>query len=150
MANMFFKDGTDWINFLAIVYPIDSIYITVSDDSPANLIGGTWSELKGRYYLRCFTSEGNDGYGETGTTGGSNYIYTRNLPSHAHAQNQYTFLSRTSAEKKFANVSNGYFIGTVAETGEALTQSTGGGRDILARLLHRPRMETYRLEKIWW
>lgn len=84
MAKMFFKDGTDWINFLAIVYPIDSIYITVSDDSPANLIGGTWSELKGRYYLRCFTSEGNAGYGETGTTGGSNYINTDNLPSHKH------------------------------------------------------------------
>ena len=31
MANMFFNDGTDWVNFAAIVYPIDSIYVTVLD-----------------------------------------------------------------------------------------------------------------------
>lgn len=31
MVNMFFNDGIDWVNFAAIVYPIDSIYITVLD-----------------------------------------------------------------------------------------------------------------------
>ena len=127
MAKMFFKNGNDWMNFLAIVYPIDSIYITVSDDSPAQLIGGTWNELKGRYYLRTFTAAGNEGYGETGTTGGSNYITVSQLPAHSHPQNRYTFLSRTSAAKRFTNASSGYYIGTVDETGEALTQSTGGG-----------------------
>ena len=127
MANMFFKNGADWINFLTMVYPVNSIYLTISEESPADLIGGTWSELKGRYYLRCFTSEGSEGYGEAGTTGGSNYISVNSLPSHSHPQNQYTFLSRTNAAKKFANVANGYYIGTVIETGEARTQATGGG-----------------------
>ena len=127
MANMFFKNGADWISVLSIVYPVGSIYLTVSDESPADLIGGTWSELKGRSYLRSYMAEGNEGYGEAGTTGGSNYISVNNLPSHSHAQNQYTFLSRTSADKKFANVANGYYIGTVIETGEARTQQTGGG-----------------------
>lgn len=129
MAKMFFKNGTDWINFLAIVYPVDSIYLTVSDDSPAQLIGGTWSELRGNYYLRSFASKDSEGYGESGTTGGSNFIAVRNLPAHTHPQNRYTFLSRSSAAKRFTNASSGYFIGTVDETGEALTQSTGGARD---------------------
>ena len=30
MANMFFNDETDWINFLAIVYPINSILLAAN------------------------------------------------------------------------------------------------------------------------
>lgn len=126
MANIYYKNGSSWTSLLSIVYPVGSIYLTINNTSPANLVGGTWNELKGRYYLRSYT-ESDTGYDNPGATGGSNYLTVRNLPSHAHAQNRYTFLSRNGAEKKFASVSQGYFIGTVAETGEALTQSTGGG-----------------------
>ena len=84
MANMFFHNGTDWISILSIVYPIDSIYITISDISPAESIGGTWSEIIGRFYLRSYIAEG-EGYGESGTTGGSNTIDIDSLPSHRHA-----------------------------------------------------------------
>ena len=140
MANMFFHNGTDWINFLTMVYPVNSIYLTISDESPADLIGGTWSEIQGRLYLRSYIDEGNTGYGKAGTTGGTNYISVDSLPAHSHDQNQYTFLNRTSAAKKFANVANGYYIGTVIETGEARTQTTGQGK------IHMP---AYFIVHVW-
>lgn len=126
MAKIFYKEGSSWKELIALAYPVGAIYLTTNDTSPAELFGGSWSELKGRYYLRGYTTDSN-GFANAGETGGSNYIYTRHLPSHSHPQNQYTFLSRASAEKKFQNVNQGYYIGTVIETGEALTQPTGDG-----------------------
>jgi len=83
MANIYYKNGNSWTSLLSIVYPVGSVYITVNDTSPANLVGGTWNELKGRYYLRSYT-ESDTGYDDPGTTGGSNYITTKHLPSHTH------------------------------------------------------------------
>ena len=83
MANIYYKNGSSWTSFLSIVYPVVSIYLTINYTIPANLVGGTWSELKGRYYLRSYT--GTDiGYDDPGTTGGTNYITISNLPSHTH------------------------------------------------------------------
>lgn len=34
-----------------LVYPVGSIYISVNSTNPANLFGGTWEQLKGRFLL---------------------------------------------------------------------------------------------------
>lgn len=38
-----------YINLLDIIYPIGSIYMSFNPVSPAEFIGGTWEQLKGRY-----------------------------------------------------------------------------------------------------
>lgn len=61
------------VNLINMVYPIGSIYMSVSSTSPATLFGGTWVQLKDRFLL---------GAGDTytnGSTGGS-----ASLQAHSH------------------------------------------------------------------
>ena len=43
---------SNFVNLLDIVYPVGSIYITTTENSPADSIGGTWVKIEGRF-LRC-------------------------------------------------------------------------------------------------
>lgn len=51
-------------SLLDLVYPIGSIYITVSNASPAALFGGTWASISGRFLLATSSSY------PAGSTGG--------------------------------------------------------------------------------
>ena len=56
---------SNFVNLLDIIYPVGSIYITTTENSPADSIGGTWVKIEGRF-LRAADS------GENSTeTGGS-------------------------------------------------------------------------------
>ena len=63
-----------------LVYPVGSIYMSVSSTSPATLFGGTWEQLKDRFLL---------GVGDTysnGATGGeaTHTLTVEEMPSHTH------------------------------------------------------------------
>lgn len=63
-----------------MVYPINSIYMSVNSTSPASLFGGGWTQLKDRFLL---------GAGDTytgGATGGAATVTlsTNEMPSHSH------------------------------------------------------------------
>lgn len=47
------------------IYPVGSIYMSVANANPANLFGGTWEQIKGRFLLGCGEndSNSNDFYG---------------------------------------------------------------------------------------
>ena len=62
------------------VYPIGSIYMSVSSTSPATLFGGTWTQLKDRFLLGAGDTYSN------GNTGGSSTVTltTAQMPSHSH------------------------------------------------------------------
>ena len=65
-----------WINITDIIYPIGSYYISNNNTPPAELFGGTWTQLTGRFlYATTSTS-----------TGGSNThtLTVNQIPSHAH------------------------------------------------------------------
>lgn len=79
--------------FKLIIYPVGSIYMSISDVNPANLFGGTWEQIKGRFLLGTGLPEANiwDGWGSVtggydvgpGTTGGEDVhaLTTAELPS---------------------------------------------------------------------
>lgn len=69
-----------YMNLLEVVYPVGSIYMSILDTSPATLIGGSWSKLTNAFLATSGTI-----MGEAGTTSGSNFIQTENLPSHKHS-----------------------------------------------------------------
>ena len=55
---------SNFVNLLDIIYPVGSVYITATENSPANSIGGTWAEIKDRVLLdrtnaNCLTVGGN-------------------------------------------------------------------------------------------
>lgn len=62
------------------VYPVGSIYMTLSSTAPSVLFGGTWQRVQGRYLL------GADDQHTSGTLGGSfSYqIAVSELPMHSH------------------------------------------------------------------
>lgn len=67
-------------DFAKEIYPIGSIYMSVSKTNPTNLFGGTWEQIKDTFLLAC-----GDTY-ENGATGGeSEHTLTIDeMPSHDH------------------------------------------------------------------
>lgn len=77
LNNVSIKDGSSWVTYLNMIYPVGSIYIAFTSTSPATRFGGTWSQISGRF-LYCTTS--------TGTGGNNNHTLTVDqIPSHNHA-----------------------------------------------------------------
>lgn len=68
-------------NLLDKVYPVGSVYMSLSPTSPAALFGGIWAAIYDRFLVGA-----GSGYG-VGTTGGaaSVALTTAHMPVHAHA-----------------------------------------------------------------
>lgn len=68
------------------VYPVGSIYISVTDTSPASLFGGTWEQLKDRFLLAA-----GDSYAAGSTGGEATHTLTASeMPSHSHVYSNAT------------------------------------------------------------
>lgn len=68
------------MNVFDLVYPIGSIYLSVSDANPATLFGGSWERIKDRFLLAA-----GDSYAAGGTGGEANHTLTvEEIPSHNH------------------------------------------------------------------
>ncbi len=96
---------------LDAVYPVGSIYMSVSATSPATLFGGKWEQLKDRFLLGCGTHT-------NGSTGGeeTHVLTLSEMPSHTHTQ--YTTIYDGAA---------GYFrTGNWDNHGTINTGSAGG------------------------
>lgn len=68
---------------LDLMYPVGSIYLSVSSANPQTLFGGTWEQVKDRFLLAAGSSY------EAGETGGAATVSlsTANLPAHTHKLN---------------------------------------------------------------
>lgn len=42
---------SNFVNLLDIIYPVGSVYITATENSPVDSIGGTWVEIKDKILL---------------------------------------------------------------------------------------------------
>lgn len=70
----------DGKSLLDIVYPVGTVYISLSDVEPQTLFGGTWSRLEDRFLL------GAGGTYTAGSTGGeaAHTLTVSEMPSHSH------------------------------------------------------------------
>ena len=57
-----------WVNICDVFWPVGSIYMSYSSTSPANMFGGQWTQISGRFLYPSSSA---------GSTGGSN---THNHP----------------------------------------------------------------------
>lgn len=113
--DLFNVNGEFTINdktFLDKVYPIGSIYMSINATSPAELLGGTWEQLKDRFLLGAGNTYAN------GTTGGeaNTTLNANQMPSHTHSGTTGGSggHSHTMPFKGFGNVTtttNGWFFG---------------------------------------
>lgn len=76
-ADLLYKNGSNWVSLL---YPVGSIYMSKNATSPASTVGGTWTQISGAVLAA---------YGANGFTlnnyGGSLKIATTQIPSHNHS-----------------------------------------------------------------
>ena len=69
-----YKNGSSWID---ILHPVNSFYISYASTSPANLFGGTWTQI---------TNAALRGASTVGYTGADTHTLTVDeMPSHRHA-----------------------------------------------------------------
>ena len=58
-AHLKYKSGSSWIDYNLVIYPVGAYYFSSSSTSPANLFGGTWSAVTGRFlYMNAGTDTG--------------------------------------------------------------------------------------------
>lgn len=69
-----------------LIYPVGAIYMSTNNVNPANLFGGTWEEIQGKFLLA------RDGNHVAGTTGGAEYVTltTEQIPAHSHMGGGHT------------------------------------------------------------
>lgn len=83
------------------VYPVGSIYLSVSNTSPNELFGGVWEQIKDCFLLACGDKFAN------GTKGGTE---TAQLPAHNHIGNTKTTTNTTTSTNgnHTHNIMSGY------------------------------------------
>lgn len=110
MIDLMYKDAdNNWKSFLDIVYPVGSVYISYTSESPANRFGGTWSSITGRFpYFNAGIK-----------TGGSNThtLSPGEMPKHCHSTN---IRVQTSYPTARVTGTNGWLV-----DGESATVYTG-------------------------
>lgn len=76
--------GTD---YRLAAYPVGSVYLTVSDTSPASLFGGSWEKMTGGFLYACVQAVGNDTGHGGGTNTSSTALTVAQMPKHQHYVN---------------------------------------------------------------
>jgi hypothetical protein len=76
MTALKYKEGSVWKDYIDVVYPVGSIYMSHDTTSPADLFGGTWSKVNGTNYLRLNSDDTTAG----GTGGSSSVSHSHRLP----------------------------------------------------------------------
>lgn len=138
ISDIFVKDNANsWINILQCVYPVDSIYFSNNSTSPADIIGGTWSQIKNG----LIAAAGSLNIAALGAAGGSNTISVSQMPSHNHIRNTQTWIAYIgpSSSARNGGTTTG---GTNLTWGSGITDSiltgisTGGGKPSFLHIIH--------------
>lgn len=108
---------SQWYNSALDAYPVNSIYISYSHTSPAELFGGTWARIEDRFLWGCKSTE------SIGSTGGesSHTLIVDEIPSHSHPFIETNEYSSTSGGW------NAPAWGPGSKNTAAITGFTGGG-----------------------
>lgn len=118
-------------------FPIGAIYTSMTDTSPAESFGGTWTVIDGGKYLRA----ANDSQ-----AGGSDTISVKQMPSHTHGTTRSISETLSTNSEGTANFA---LTGKVVDreyTWDVFTTSAGGAT-VLPDVSKRVRMVQGRLTK---
>lgn len=111
----------DMSDFLSQAYPVGAIYISAVSTSPAELFGGTWKQLEGRFLLGCSPD-----YACGSTGGAAEVTLTQDqIPSHKHSFQRAPYLTR---EMSGSGVVYAEQSTTAGKFVDATTSKVGGGK----------------------
>ena len=117
--------------YIDVIYPVGSIYMSVNNVNPKTLFGGTWETWgSGRVPVGVDTSDSNFNAVEK-TGGASTHTLTIDqLPSHDHGLNFHTHeIPDLSSETESAGEHEYTIITTANTTGEAIGNTATAGMD---------------------
>ncbi len=117
--------GDDPSSIADLVYPVGSIYMSVNSTDPAQLFGGSWTQIQNRFLLGAGTSYTNGSFGGAATC----QLTAANLPSHTHPQYVATSGGSISANLDYASYSTS--AKTVAQGIPTGATGSGTAFDIL-------------------
>lgn len=106
----------NFVNLLDIIYPVGSLYFSISDVSPADSVGGTWAQIKD-----AVLAASGDTYNLAGRFSGSDTISKLAIPDHQHR-----VLGWNSGAGQYSPVG---FWNTNATTGGLWQLLSVGGKD---------------------
>lgn len=111
-----------YVNLGQVIYPVGAIFASTSSDSPANIFGGTWSEIVDDACLMACPEN-------SGTYGGSKTITIAHLPPHRHTlQNQVDNFELSPADQTTIMCGQGSSKIFAWPDGQQSTYLTGGGQ----------------------
>lgn len=124
---------------LDVTYPVGAIYISVNEVNPANLFGGVWQKIEGKFLLGSsgdypLTVE-EEGVEKRNMGGEEEHTLTvEEMPSHNHTQNQHRHKQANKYSAGTEGSSNGYTYSSNRTITDAYTDyqapyinPTGGG-----------------------
>lgn len=121
MPSLYYKNDSTWEQIQLVSFPVGAIYMSYTSTSPASFIGGSWTQIEGRFLLAA-----GSGYTATNTGGEAEHTLTAaELPSHWHPINFYSGRMQDAPYQYLASASG---LGTYNRaSGMAQTNANSGG-----------------------
>ena len=121
---------SNFVNLLDIIYPVGSMYFSVSSTSPADTVGGTWTQIKDA----VLAASGNSYSGAVNDYHGSKSISLNQMPSHIH--NSHSMMCGTEAKNYgLMERGNGFLDRVMVDRSPTNDNksilSAGGGQDYI-------------------
>ena len=109
-------------DYVDLIYPVGSIYMSVNATNPKNLFGGTWQQIQGRFLLGMSSSY------PAGSQGGeaTHKLTANEMPSHTHQYDDYWTVAAASGTGRQAVKFNNNMYSS--ESGGLSTRSSGSGQ----------------------
>jgi microcystin-dependent protein len=105
-----------------LAYPVGSVYQSAVSTSPADVLGGEWTQIKDRFLLAAGDTYAN------GSTGGeaTHTLSINEIPSHEHAIQGYNNVTAGSGSNSYQLYCRALFPNDPQDSGKIL--ATGGGQ----------------------
>ena len=125
MPSLYYKNDSTWEQIQLVSFPVGAIYMSYTSTSPASFIGGSWTQIKGRFLLAA-----GSGYTATDTGGEATHTLTVDeIAKHNHGMWVYG-----------SNSTSTYKMGLIVD---AL-----GSREYVRGLGNETNTKTIRTEKL--
>ncbi len=120
-------DEVDNINNVDKLYPIGSIYVSVSETNPSELFGGTWERYAQGRQIVGYGSNGTTNYSYNATGGStSKTLAIANMPAHTHTLTPLGTITSTFQGTEVNTSTDGEHTHTF-DFGRASEEATGYG-----------------------
>ncbi len=115
-------DTPSWTKLVDLIYPKNSIYLSMGTNNPGNSVGGAWTAISTGAVLAL---TGSNGFATQGHYGGSLKISVKQLPNHSHT------LSMRVDPSGFGRISVAGCNNSGYKYDSDLVNATGGGQNYL-------------------